>query len=283
VSHPPVPSLLQDLRAVEGWLSDEDVVLFFAADDATRELGIHGDLLEIGAYKGKSAVVLGYCLAEGEELVVVDPFGRPAGAATVLAEQNRHYGDLTRAAFDANYARFHRRPPRVIEDFSTDVPVDALPSGARLVHVDGAHDFTSVVHDIDLVLGQLAEGGVVAFDDALNAGAPGVAAAVWGAVRDGSAVPLMTSGKLWLCHPAWHARLSAEVGRRLASSPLVELIEETIGTTTSFKVKPRVQSAPRSRAREVAVLVTPPIVPRGWRRLKARAKPGPAPTSPPAG
>ena len=211
MSQPPLRELVAELDSVEGWLSDEDVALFLTVDRVTRSLGSRGDVVEIGAYKGKSAIVLGYCIADDERLVVVDPFGRSASDATVLAEQHQFYEDLTRAEFDRNYARFHSRPPVVLERFSTDLGPADIAADARLVHVDGAHDYASVAHDVALVLGVLADEGVVVFDDAMDRGAPGVVAAVWEAVGDGRLVPLMTTGKVWTCRPEAHPTLLGEL------------------------------------------------------------------------
>jgi Methyltransferase domain len=250
--------LLEELCSVEGWLSDEDVVLFFAVDEATRALGSRGDVLEIGVYKGKSAVVLGYCIDGDERLVVVDPFGRSASDATVLAEQHRFYDDLTRSEFDRNYGRFHARPPLVLERFSTDLVPGDIGRDIRLVHVDGAHDYTSVAHDIDLVLAVLADDGVLVFDDAIDRGAPGVVAAVWAAVGDGRLLPLMTTGKVWTCRPEAHPRLLAAVERELsASSTLVSAPMEIRGATV-LQVTPRSADRPASRGRRVVHLMTPP-------------------------
>ncbi len=258
VSRPPLPALVEDLRTVEGWLSDEDVALFLAVDDAAQALGIRGDLLEIGAYKGKSAVVLGYCLADEERLVVVDPFGRSASDATVLAEQHRFYEDLTRSEFDRNYARFHARPPVVLERFSTDLEPGDIGRDLRLVHVDGAHDYASVAHDVDLVLAVLADDGILVFDDAMDRGAPGVVAAVWEAVGDGRLIPVMTTGKVWTCRPEAHPRLLAALEHQLSTSAVLTFVKSVIRGAEVLQVSPLSLAPPRSRSRRVAHLMTPP-------------------------
>jgi Methyltransferase domain len=258
VSHPPVPELVEDLRSVGGWLSDEDVALFLAVDDATRAVGLGGDVLEIGVYKGKSAVVLGYCIEGDERLVVVDPFGRAATDATVLAEQQRYYDDLSRAEFDRNYARFHARPPVVLERFSTDLEPADIGRDLRLVHVDGAHDYASVAHDVDLVLAVLADDGVLVFDDAIDRGAPGVVAAVWEAIGDGRLLPLMTTGKVWTCRPAAHPRLMAAIERQLSASSTLVSDPIVIRGVTVLQVGPRSLAGPPSKARRAAHLMTPP-------------------------
>ena len=58
--------------SVPGWFLDIDARLFLGVNALQTGRGIRGNLLEIGAYHGKSAILLGYCLQPGERLVVSD-------------------------------------------------------------------------------------------------------------------------------------------------------------------------------------------------------------------
>jgi hypothetical protein len=65
---------IQEMGSVPGWFLEVDAHVFVGMDSVQRARGIHGDLLEIGVYYGKSAILLGYCVRPGEHLVVCDVF-----------------------------------------------------------------------------------------------------------------------------------------------------------------------------------------------------------------
>ena len=67
-----------DARLVLGWFDDLDAAMFRAIDQVHRAIGVEGDLLEIGAYLGKSAILLGYLVRPQEHLVVCDLFTNEA-------------------------------------------------------------------------------------------------------------------------------------------------------------------------------------------------------------
>src|SRR6516225_9750078 len=98
---------------IPGWFSVVDALTLVAIDEEQRQGSVVGDILEVGAYLGKSAILLGYLLRERERLVVIDLFGEPAATTEQRAEQ-RAYSGLTQLAFENNYARFHSTLPIVL-------------------------------------------------------------------------------------------------------------------------------------------------------------------------
>ena len=188
---------------VPGWFDDLDAAVFRAVDQAQRSVGVDGDFLEIGAYLGKSAILLGYMLRAHERLVVCDLF-TTANLDPRFDSDAEQYGSLSRAAFEANYARFHRTPATVIERSSEELVAEGLERSFRVAHIDGSHRYDIVRQDIDTALNLLVEGGVVIVDDYRTVPhALGVAAAVWKAVTDGQLVPVLaTVQKLYGCAPA---------------------------------------------------------------------------------
>jgi hypothetical protein len=59
--------LIEYLRVVEdipGWFEAVDILLFQKIDDLQLQQGVHGDLLEVGMYHGKSAILLEYLRRE---------------------------------------------------------------------------------------------------------------------------------------------------------------------------------------------------------------------------
>ena len=204
------------VRPIPGWLSLTEAALLRLAGEVTA--AVAADLLEIGAFHGQGAATLAFELAGDQQVWVVDPFGIPGGSRAVRDEQELWYRDLSRADFESSFGRVHERPAKVIEALSTDLaPEDLDGKPYRVIHVDGAHDYDSVCHDIDLSLAVLADGGIVVFDDIANTHSPGVAAAVWAAVDRGQLAPLMLTNKLQSCRPGDHQALRSRLLEALSS------------------------------------------------------------------
>ena len=76
-------------KAIKGWFNEIDRRCFGALLDSQRD-SPPGDLVELGAFHGKSAVIIGDYLREGERFVVVDLFGEDEQlASTDDGEANR--------------------------------------------------------------------------------------------------------------------------------------------------------------------------------------------------
>ncbi|MEW1634102.1 class I SAM-dependent methyltransferase [Streptomyces sp. NPDC093801] len=182
----PAPPAPRSFSEVKGWFSAYDQVLFdwFLArqnDSADAK----GDLLELGAFMGKSAIFAARYLREGEEFTVVDLFDSPAPDDSNLEEVRDSYPTLTRRGFEANYLAFHEELPTVIQAPTSVVADRVRPGSCRFVHIDASHLHEHVVMDIASSKTVAAPGAVVVFDDYRSAHCPGVAAAVWEAVAVG--------------------------------------------------------------------------------------------------
>ncbi len=193
---PAVGAYLLALDTVPGWFSALDFRVLVELDRLQRAHGIGGDLFEIGACFGRSAILLGH-LARGpeERLTVCDVFEH---AEAIDAESfplfNHWYGDLTEKAFLEEYGRFHEQPPDVIVGASEGLDVRERAGTCRIVHVDGGHAFDIVRRDVDSARTLLGPGGIVAFGDVATPHFPGVALAVWELVLGGAFVPLCITG-----------------------------------------------------------------------------------------
>jgi len=161
-----------------------------------------GDILEIGTYLGKSAILLAYCLKDGEALHVCDPFEDPPSSEDNASENRRHYPELARREFERNYMRFHKSLPVIHQTTSDRLQ---LSRNFRLIHVDGSHLYRCVKQDLDLAKRSLIDGGIVIVDDFRAAHTPGVAAAVWEAVARNGLIPLfLTRRKMYA---TWGTRI----------------------------------------------------------------------------
>jgi predicted O-methyltransferase YrrM len=146
-------------REVEGWLTEEQARRLFAAASAVAPAG---RVVEIGSFRGRSAVVLA---AAGVDVVCIDPHaGSDRGPREIAADADRGAADL--AAFRANLARAGVADRvRHVRAFShlalADVagPVDVL-------FVDGAHRFGPARADLEAWGARVAPGGRMLVHDA---------------------------------------------------------------------------------------------------------------------
>ncbi|ATW49711.1 class I SAM-dependent methyltransferase [Streptomyces peucetius] len=179
---------------VKGWFWPVDQMVFDWFLTRQREAGRQGDLLELGAYMGKSAIFLGTYLGEGEKFTVCDLFDSPAPDDPNSAEMGRSYSTLTRRAFEANYLSFHDELPTVVQAPTSVITTEVAPDSCRFVHVDASHLYEHVHGDIAAARELLHPDGIVAFDDFRAEHCPGVSAAVWGAVPTTGLKPIVITG-----------------------------------------------------------------------------------------
>jgi hypothetical protein len=177
-------------NTVFGAFWDIDFLVFDRVLQTQSERGIRGDLLEIGALYGKSAIVLGCHAAATEEVYVCDVFQADEGDSANAAENLQSYEGLTRRKFEDNYQKWVGRLPTVIAELSDGIAKHVPVNSLRFAHVDGGHLYNVVKQDLENVQGLLNEAGVVVMDDVRALHTPGVAAAVWEAVSRSGLVPI---------------------------------------------------------------------------------------------
>jgi hypothetical protein len=180
------------LKDIPGWFrwADQELFKYFLSAGAPEE---PGDLVELGVYMGKSAVLMGGCLRAGERFVVCDLFESEAADEANLQENSASYSSLSRRAFEDNYRALCGDLPEIVHGPSSTI-VDHVPAAsARFVHVDASHLYEHVAVDVDSAEMMLRKDGIVVFDDYRSEHTPGVAAAVWGAVQEGRLKPICVS------------------------------------------------------------------------------------------
>lgn len=188
------PRVIED---IPGWFFPLDQRLFthFLSAGAS---GIDGDLVELGAYLGKSAVLMGQFRRPHETFTVCDLFGAVPPDQANEAENRKSYTTLTVDGFRRNYLAFHSELPRIIQNVTSVIMEHVEPDSVRFVHVDASHLYEHVATDILSARDMLKEGGVVALDDYRSTHTPGVSAAVWEAVFSHGLVPIcLTPTKLY--------------------------------------------------------------------------------------
>ncbi|MFF2659912.1 class I SAM-dependent methyltransferase [Kitasatospora sp. NPDC058032] len=178
---------------IPGWFFRLDQEAFRHLLTAQSAAGLTGDILELGSYLGRSAVLLGDHLRPGERLTVCDLFDSEAGDADNDAEMTMSYrSSLTRRGFEANYLAFHPELPTIVQAPTSVLADGRIPAGScRFVHVDASHLYEHVAGDIAVARQALAADGLVALDDYRSEHTPGVSAAVWQAVFTGGLRPVL--------------------------------------------------------------------------------------------
>jgi hypothetical protein len=186
---------VERIYEVPGFFGPLDATLFarlFAAQDAA---GLAGDVLEIGSFYGRSAILLEYLKDERDVLHVCDLFEDTPPTTAGRMELATFSGKMpTRGEFEAWFRRFHDTVPVIHQGPSSVLNASELgPDGFRFVHLDGSHVYEAVTGDIELACEIASDGGVIAFDDFANVGHPGVAAALWPAVVERDLEPFACS------------------------------------------------------------------------------------------
>lgn len=168
----PTVEAFRRIGHIPGYFTYEDATHFELILRTQSATGVSGDVLEIGAFFGRSAAVLVGLLAEGERLVLIDPFETEVAynyeTPPSRAAVERHIRDA-----NPNY-----RPEQVefVEQYSTAVTFPA-DRKFRFIHIDGSHEHADVLADLELAAGHVVEGGVIAMDDFEHPDWPGVTSA----------------------------------------------------------------------------------------------------------
>ncbi|WDV54056.1 class I SAM-dependent methyltransferase [Streptomyces coeruleorubidus] len=182
-----------ELADVPGWFPPLDQMLFTWFLERQQKQGMRGDLLELGVYMGKSAILLGHHLQDGEQFTVCDLFEGDAPDEANKAESTKSYASLTQQAFERNYLSFHDTLPTVIAAPSSVVADKVAPDSCRFVHIDASHLYEHVHGDIGAAHDILVPEGIVVLDDFRSEHTPGVSVAAWEAVLNRGLRPVCLS------------------------------------------------------------------------------------------
>jgi predicted O-methyltransferase YrrM len=182
------------LSEVKGWFRPVDQQLFDWFLSGQLDRAQPGDLLELGAYMGKSAIFMASYQREEDAFTVCDLFDSPASDDANSKEMNKSYSTLTRRAFEANFLSFHEKLPELIQAPSSVVADRVKDDSCRFAHIDASHLYEHVWGDIEAVRDILLPDGVVVLDDYRAEHCPGVAAATWGAVAALELRPICVTG-----------------------------------------------------------------------------------------
>jgi len=149
---------------IEGWLTDAQAKVL---SDRARELEAPDQIVEIGSYRGRSAVVFASAAAEGVPIVAIDPHaGNDRGPQEIhgsAAEGERDHEVFMRNLERAGVRERVRHVRLPSQEALTEV---SGPTG--LLYVDGAHRYGPARADIDRWGARVRPGGTLLIHDAFS-------------------------------------------------------------------------------------------------------------------
>lgn len=200
VTTPLVSDIETLVEGVHGWSPIDQLFMLSMLVHTTSHLP--GDLVEVGSWFGRSAVVLGAAARDTHGIVhCIDPFPerddwrRNADGSysfEVAVDGHRHTGYLEQtvwpAPFEAQMAPIYATHPSVFDGFLDNVRERRLQSvvqphrgtastfagqappsfQCRLLFLDGDHGYAAVRDDIMRLTPFLVPGGWICFDDAFS-------------------------------------------------------------------------------------------------------------------
>jgi predicted O-methyltransferase YrrM len=156
--------VLARVEGVEGWLSDGQARRLW---ERAHELKPGHQAVEIGSYRGRSAIVLASAAPEGATVVAIDPHaGNDRGPQEIHG--TREEGQTDHEAFLSNLeragvsdrVRHVRRPSsEALGDVEGDI---------ELLYIDGAHRYSFARDDIRDWARRVAPGGTLLIHDSFS-------------------------------------------------------------------------------------------------------------------
>lgn len=220
---------LKKTKEIQGWLSFHDVTAIHMLLSLQNELMIKGDILEIGVYQGKSAILLGHFIDDDTKLYVCDVFEDvPEGLNG--SEISRSYQIVSLNQFKSNFLLYHKVLPEICNGSSLELPQLLGSNTFRFIHIDGSHLYEIFSKDLAFSTEHLIHrGGVIAIDDFRASHTFGVALETWNLIHDGVYLPIIsTSAKIYLCHNSFEFNLD-EIEIRLSEVGIPFVRESLFG------------------------------------------------------
>jgi predicted O-methyltransferase YrrM len=154
------------IDGVEGWLSTDQAERLW---HAAAPLGPGAQLVEIGSFRGRSAVILSTAAGPGTTLVAIDPHaGNDRGDLRGEGATQEEEAEMDHKAFNANLeAAGVRDRVTHIRKFSHDA-VDDIAAPIDLLYVDGAHQYGPAVGDIRAFGAMVRPGGTMLIHDSFS-------------------------------------------------------------------------------------------------------------------
>lgn len=165
-----------DYKKVGGFLGPASIKCICALSEAQKDIGIKGNVCEIGIHHGRLFILLHLLTEPDEHSIACDLFERQ--------DENISYsGSGDKSKFLENLQSLGADFDRIsifTENSANLRPEDLLTHGdIRLFSVDGGHDPDTAYNDIALATETIVEGGIIFLDDFMHYYWPGVSEALY--------------------------------------------------------------------------------------------------------
>lgn len=156
-------------KEINGWFWAEKP--FTRIDRYHGRKGIKGNIFEIGAYEGKSAILLGSMLRGKEHLGICDLFEKQINPYTSKGSSDKFMDNMKGFFDNLDFLRVYNKS-------SVSLKMSDIGENYRFFHIDGNHDMEHTLNDITLADLVVNQEGVIAIDDYFNSKKPGVSKGV---------------------------------------------------------------------------------------------------------
>ncbi len=152
--------LAEQFHRVKGASSKIGAIVATRVLAAQSAAGVRGHVAEIGVFEGRFFIALALCAQPGEKLIATDVFTWPdEGVAERFLANCRANGVDPENVIVQKTATQHLTPETYRK---------AIGGPVRFLHIDGAHKYDSVLHDLQLAKAALHPQGVICLDDVLH-------------------------------------------------------------------------------------------------------------------
>ena len=159
-----VGDALERIEGVEGWLSEAQARRLYGAAET---LIPPARIVEIGSYRGRSAIVFATAAPEETELVAIDPHaGNDRGPQQIHGTVDE--GESDHSAFLANLERAGAAERVTHVRLPSQEALGAVEGAVDLLYVDGAHRYRPARDDIVRWGARVAPGGTMLIHDSFS-------------------------------------------------------------------------------------------------------------------
>ena len=149
---------------IEGWLTDAQAEVL---SKRARALTAPDQIVEIGSYRGRSAVVLATAAPEGVRIVAIDPHaGNDRGPQQIQGSAEE--GERDHELFMRNLERAGVRDRVRHIRLPSQEALSEVDGAAGVVYVDGAHRYGPARVDIERWGARVRPGGTLLIHDAFS-------------------------------------------------------------------------------------------------------------------
>lgn len=170
------------IDSIPGWFEQEAAQLITYLHAKQKEHGVHGNVFEIGAHRGRSAALLAAFCSADERLGICDIFDESGGSSLSGAGRK-----------EESIRNIQAVAPDVMTDVyaksSNQLRPEELHSPFRIFHIDGGHSKEETLNDLRIGSVVTADMGMIILDDCLNYN--------WPSVIDGCMAFMQEHGNEW--------------------------------------------------------------------------------------